>query len=85
MIKYFLTYFLEIVLVVLLVSQVILPIFSKRYKFFWLFRGTPPETNISSLEELKKGAERNKAEREDLKEKTQSAEEVLREIKSQTE
>lgn len=84
MAKFFLTTFLEFLVGLTLLTQVIIPLFVKDLKFFWLFKKSEGRTNISTLDELNQRATQNKEERDKLKENLSSAEEILKEIESKT-
>lgn len=86
MAKLFLGFALEFIIGLLLLTQVIIPIFVKNLKFFWLFRSSDTGTasTVSTLDELNQRATSNKEEREKIKENLSSASEQLREIESKT-
>lgn len=92
MMKFVMNFLACFLLAVALVSQVIVPMFSKKQKYFWFFRKPKiseileedEDNRVESLEVLRREANKNKEERDKLKENLSSAEEVLKEIKSQT-
>jgi len=85
MAKFFIVYGLEFLIGLALLTQVIVPMFVKKLKFFWLFRESDSESvQPSSLEELNQQATDNKEQREKINYAVKTTEEVLREIKEKT-
>jgi len=85
MVKFFLVYFWEFLLGLTLITQVLVPIFVPKLKFFWLFRGKESKTPVpSSLGELQEKASRNKQERVELQDNAASIRESLKDIEDKT-
>lgn len=86
MAKFFIGFGLEILILLILVTQIVVPMFAPKVKYFWLFRGkSDSETSgVSSLDELNQRAETVKKAKDELNESVSSAEEKLKEIKSKT-
>lgn len=83
MMKFILINSIEFLLGLTLITQVIIPMFFPKLKYFWLFRGNKT-TNISSLDELNSKASKNKSDRDEILGEMSTAEEFLKEIKSKT-
>lgn len=81
MMKFILINSIEFLLALILITQVLIPMFFPNLKFFWLFRGSK-NTNISSLDELNTKASKNKSDRDEILGEMSTAEEVLKEIRS---
>lgn len=86
MAKLFLGFALEFLIGLTLLTQVVIPVFVKNLKFFWIFRSSDKgaSSNVTTLDELNQRATQNKDEREKIKENLSSASEQLKEIESKT-
>jgi hypothetical protein len=84
MVKFILVNFIEFLLALTLITQVLIPIFFPKLRFFWLFRSSESKANISSLNELNIKASKNRSERDEILGEMSTAEEVLKEIKSKS-
>lgn len=85
MAKFIIMYAFEFIIALTLFSQVILPMFSKRLKYFWIFRtADKSETTITTLSELSDRAEKVKFQKDELDENIENAEQILEEIKSKS-
>lgn len=80
MAKFFIMYGLEFIIGLILVTQVLIPVFLTNLKFFWFFRPTPQAT--TELEKLKEQAEKNSEERKNISGAVSTIEEVLKETKN---
>lgn len=86
--KFIIVATLEFLIALTLFTQVIIPLFVHKWRFFWFFRKkvSSPEktTGVASLDVLNEEATKNKEGRDKLRENLSSAEKTLKEIKSKT-
>lgn len=83
MAKFFIMYASEFLLFITLLTQVVIPIFIPKLKFFWLFR-SEAKSEVTDLSDLNKEADEVKLRKDSLKEKVSSAEEAINQIKDKT-
>ena len=81
MAKFLIVYGLEFLIGLFLLTQVIVPIFVPKLKFFWLFKGKE-KSNISSVDEFNQRAAMNREERDTLKEQMQIIKDSLSDTES---
>lgn len=84
MAKLFLVYGVQILICLVLITQVLIPMVVKDLKLFWLFRPSKAFTTVQEVEALKTKANQAKESMDSVKQDVSSLEEDLAEIKSKT-
>lgn len=82
MMKFFLRYIVEVIIILALITQIIYPLFVPKVKFFWIFSRNKSSESVSTLSELSKEAEEASTKMKGVKEKIDDAQNDLDNIKS---
>lgn len=80
--KLFFVYITEILLFVLVFTQVIVPIFVKKLPFFWFFRKEPKAepAKVIPIDSLEQRAEKVSEDRKEIKEDVKNAQDKINSI-----
>lgn len=80
MAKFFIIYGLEFLIGLILITQIIIPMFTNK-PFFWFFRSEEKPT-VSTFEEFKQKAQDNKDQRDELKDQVSTVKKAVDDVEN---